>query len=83
MHNSKIKFAITAIFLAGTLGTFSVFAHEGEGKGMEGMGGMMGMMSDMSPEDQEAMTEACMKMMQSHGSDNMDGARKKEGAEAS
>ena len=40
-------------------------------QGMEGMGGMMGMMSDMSPEDREAMTEACMKMMQAHGGDGM------------
>ncbi|MDF0749717.1 hypothetical protein NLU14_05695 [Marinobacter sp. 71-i] len=92
MRNSKIKLAITAIFLAGTIGTFSVFAHEGEGKGMmssegmEEMGGMMGMMnmmSDMSPEDRKAMTGACMKMMQSHGRDHMDGATKNEGAEAS
>lgn len=91
MRNSKIKLAITAIVLAGTIGTVSVFAHEGEGKGMmssegmEGMGGMMGMMnmmSDMSPEDRKAMTEACMKMMQSHGSDNMGGAGKNEDAEA-
>ncbi|AZT82228.1 hypothetical protein EHN06_00955 [Marinobacter sp. NP-4(2019)] len=92
MRNSKIKLTITAMFLAGTIGTFSVFAHEGEGKGMmssegmEGMGGMMGMMnmmSDMSPEDRKAMTDACMKMMQSHGNDNIDGANKNEGAETS
>lgn len=90
MRNSKIKLAITTIFLAGTIGTFSVFAHEGEGKGMmssegmQGMGGMMGMMnmmSDMSAEDRKAMTEACMKMMQGHDSDNMDGGMKDKGAE--
>lgn len=90
MRNSKIKLAITTIFLAGTIGTFSVFAHEGEGKGMmssegmQGMGGMMGMMnmmSHMSAEDRKAMTEACMKMMQSHDSDNMDGDMKDKGAE--
>jgi hypothetical protein len=28
---------------------------------------MMGRMSDMSSEDRKAMTEACMKMMQSQG----------------
>jgi len=92
MRNSKIKLTITAMFLAGTIGTFSVFAHEGEGKdmmsseGMQGMGGMMGMMnmmSDMSTEDRKAMTEACMKMMQSHGGDSMDGATKDRDAEAS
>ncbi|MAA66171.1 MAG: hypothetical protein CL581_15530 [Alteromonadaceae bacterium] len=88
MRNSKIKLAITTIFLAGTIGTFSVFAHEGEGKdmmsseGMQGMGGMMGMMSDMSPEDRKAMTDACMKMMQSHG-DDMDGGMNGQDAEAS
>lgn len=82
MRNSKIKLAITTIFLAGTIGTFSVFAHEGEGKdmmsseGMQGMGGMMGMMSDMSPEDRKAMTEACMKMMQAHSDDGMPGGMK-------
>jgi len=83
MRNSKIK--LTAIFLAGTIGTFSVFAHEGEGKGMmssEGMQGMGGMMSDMSPEDRKAMTEACMKMMQNHGSGDM-GGTKDEDASAS
>ena len=82
MRNSKIKLAITTIFLAGTIGTFSVFAPEGEGKdmtssesmqGMDGMMGMMNMMSDMSPEDRKAMTDTCMKMMQSHGGDHMDG----------
>lgn len=92
MRNPKTKLTITAMFLAGTIGTFSVFAHEGEGKGMmssegmENMGGMMGMMnmmSDMSTEDRKAMTEACMKMMQSHGGDSMDGARKDGDAEAS
>ncbi len=91
MRNSKIKLAITAIFLAGTIGTFSVVAHEGEGKGrmssegMQGMGGMMGMMnmmSDMSQEDRKAMTDACMKMMQSQGSDHMDGGKKDKNAEA-
>ena len=88
MRNSKIKLAITAIFLAGTIGTFSVFAHEGEGKGMmssegmQGMGGMMNMMSDMSPEDRKTMTDACMKMMQSQGSDHMDGGKKDKDAEA-
>ncbi len=89
MRNSKIKLAITTIFLAGTIGTFSVFAHEGEGKGrvssqgMQGMGGMMEMMSDMSPEDRKAMTDACMKMMQSHDSSHMDGGKKGKDAEAS
>ncbi|MCG2582578.1 hypothetical protein DXI23_20180 [Marinobacter flavimaris] len=88
MRNSKIKFAITTIFLAGTIGTFSVFAHEGEGKGMmssegmQGMGGMMGMMPDMSPEDRKAMTDACMKMMQSHGGDHMAGGENDKGAES-
>ncbi|WP_322002886.1 hypothetical protein [Marinobacter alexandrii] len=81
MRNSKTKLTITAIFLAGTIGTFSALAHEGEGKGMmssegmkgmSGMMGMMNMMSDMSPEDRKAMTEACMKMMQSHGSGGME-----------
>ncbi|OHY81477.1 hypothetical protein [Marinobacter sp. AC-23] len=87
MRNSKIKLAITTIFLAGTISTFSVFAHEGEGMmssdGMQGMGGMMGMMSDMSPEDRKAMTDACMKMMQSQGSDHMDSGKKAKDAEAS
>lgn len=89
MRNSEIKLAITAIFLAGTIGTFSVFAHEGGGKdmmsseGMQGMGGMMGMMSDMSPEDRKAMTDACMKMMQSHGGDHMDGGMNSKDDEAS
>ena len=89
MRTSKIKLAITTIFLAGTIGTFSVFAHEGEGKGMmssqgmQGMGGMMEMMSDMSPEDRKAMTDACMKMMQSHDSSHMDGGKKGKDAEAS
>lgn len=95
MRNSKFKFAITAVVLAGTIGTYSAFAHEGEGKGMmssdgmhgEGMHGkggmmeMMGMMSDMSPEDRKAMMKACMDMMQSHGSDSKDGANN-EGTEA-
>lgn len=96
MRNSNIKLAITTIFLAGTIGTFSVFAHEGEGKGMmsseemqgmdgmhgkDGMVGMMNMMSDMSPEDREAMMESCMKMMQSHDSDKM-GSAKNDGANA-
>jgi len=81
MRNSNIKLAITAIFLAGTIGTFSVFAHEGEGKGMmssegmqgmDGMMGMMNMMSEMDPEDRKAMTQACMNMMQSHDDDQMD-----------
>tara|TARA_Y100000815_G_C13097964_1_gene408272 strand:+ start:285 stop:581 length:297 start_codon:yes stop_codon:yes gene_type:complete len=97
MRNSNIKLAITTIFLAGTIGTFSVFAHEGEGKrmmsseemqgmdGMHGEGGMMGMMnmmSDMSPEDRKAMTEACMKMMQGHGGDGMHGGMKDKDASA-
>ena len=44
--------------------------------------GMMGMMSDMSSEDRKAMTEACMKMMQSHGGDemNMSGGEKDQDA---
>ncbi|HBT31672.1 MAG TPA: hypothetical protein DEB15_01965 [Pusillimonas sp.] len=83
MKNSKIKVAATALFLVGSIGTFSAIAHESEGKkmmssdSMQGMGGMMGMMnmmSDMSPEDRKAMTEACMKMMQNYGSDTMSGA---------
>lgn len=94
MRNSKIKLAITTIFLAGTIGTFSVFAQEGEGKGMmsseemqgmdgmQGKGGMMNMMSDMSPEDRKAMMESCMKMMQSQGSDHMDGGKNDKDAEA-
>ena len=64
MRNSKTRLTITAILLAGTIGSFSALAHEDEGKGMRGM---MNMMSDMSPEDRKAMTEACMKMMQGHG----------------
>ena len=49
MKNSKIKLAATALFLVGSIGTFSAIAHESEGKGMmssesmEGMGSMMGM----------------------------------------
>ncbi|WP_148863318.1 hypothetical protein [Marinobacter fonticola] len=91
MRNSKIKLAVTAALLAGTIGTFSAFAHEGEGKGMmsskdmqgmDGMMGMMNMMSDMSPEDRKAMTDACMKMMQSHGSDNMDAGKKDKDTQA-
>lgn len=88
MRNSKIKLAVTAVFVAGAIGAFSVFAHEGEGKGMmspegmHGMGGMMNMMSDMSPEDRKAMMESCMKMMQSHDSDNMGGTEKDKDAEA-
>lgn len=54
-----------------------------EGKhGMGGMMPMMSMMSDMSPEDRKAMTEACMKMMQSHGINSM-GDAKNEDADAS
>ena len=101
MRNSKIKLAITTIFLAGTIGTFSIFAHGGEDKGMmssegtqgmggmmssegmQGMGGTMNMMSDMSPEDRKAMTDTCMKMMQSHGGDHMDGGMNGKDAEAS
>lgn len=91
MRNSKIKLAITTVFLAGTISTFSVFAHEDEGKskmsseGMQGMGGMMGMMSKMSSEDRKAMKtmiEACTKVMQNRGSGNM-GDTKDEGANAS
>lgn len=88
MRNSKIKLAVTAVFLAGTIGTFSAFAHEGEGKGMmsskdmQGMDGMMGMMSDMSQEDRKAMTDACMKMMQNHRSDNMDAGMKDKNTQA-
>lgn len=90
MRNSKIKIAITGAILATTIGTYSAFAHEGEGNGMmssngmHGMGGMMemmSMMSDMSPEDRKAMMEACMSMMQAHGSDHSSGARN-DGAEA-
>lgn len=91
MRNSNIKLSITAAIFAGSVAFFSVFAHaEGNGmmnpdseengmmssKGMHGMGGMMGMMSEMSSEDRKAMTEACMKMMQSHGGDHMDGGEK-------
>lgn len=43
MRNSKIKLTIPAVFLAGTIGTFSVFAHEGEGKDMMSSEGMQGM----------------------------------------
>lgn len=91
MRNSKTKLTITAILLAGTIGSLSALAHEDEGKGMmssegmKGMGGMMGMMnmmSDMSPEDRKAMTEACMKMMQGHGDDGMHGGRKDKGTSA-
>jgi hypothetical protein len=48
-------------------------------KGMEGMEGMEGMMSNMSEEERKAMKnmkKACMKMMQSHGSDHMDRGEK-------
>ncbi|MEO9748432.1 MAG: hypothetical protein ABJE03_07240 [Marinobacter sp.] len=48
-------------------------------KGMEGMEGMEGMMSNMSEEERKAMKnmkKACMKMMQSHGGDHMDGGEK-------
>lgn len=89
MRNSKTKLAITTIFLAGTIGTFSASAHEGKGKGMmssegmQGMNGMMGMMSDMSPEDRKAMTDACIKMMQNQDSGHMDGGKKSKDAEAS
>ncbi len=91
MRNSNIKLSITAAIFAGSVAFFSVFAHaEGNGmmnpdseengmmssKDMKGMDGMMGMMSDMSSEDRKAMTEACMKMMQSHGGDHMDGGEK-------
>ncbi|WP_375171279.1 hypothetical protein [Marinobacter sp.] len=97
MRNSNIKLSITAVIFAGSVAFFSVFAHaEGNGmmdpdsekngmmssKGMHGMGGMMGMMSEMSSEDRKAMTEACMKMMQSHGGDemNMNGGKKDQDA---
>ena len=91
MRNSNIKLSITAAIFAGSVAFFSVFAHaEGNGmmnpdseengmmssKDMKGMDGMMGMMPDMSSEDRKAMTEACMKMMQSHGGDHMDGGEK-------
>ena len=91
MKNSKIKLAATALFLVGSIGTFSAIAHESEGKGMmssesmEGMGSMMGMMnmmSDMSPEDRKAMTETCMKMMQNYGSDTSAGAEHEGAANA-
>jgi hypothetical protein len=45
MKNSKIKLAATALFLVGSIGTFSAIAHESEGKGMmssESMGKRMG-----------------------------------------
>jgi|TARA_R110001599_G_scaffold104994_1_gene265993 periplasmic protein CpxP/Spy len=48
-------------------------------KGMKGMEGMEGMMSNMSEEERKAMKnmkKACMKMMQSHGSDHMDRGEK-------
>lgn len=72
MRNLHLKLVASALVLAASIGTFSAFAHEGDGEGMGmmsgGMGGMMqmmNMMSDMSPEDREAMTQACMNMMQS------------------
>ena len=88
MKNSKIKLAATALFLVGSIGTFSAIANESEGKGMmssesmQGMGSMMNMMSDMSPEDRKAMTEACMKMMQNYGSDTSAGAEHEGAANA-
>lgn len=87
MRNSKFKFAITAVVLAGTISTYSALAHEREGKGMmssEGMhgkGDMMEMMSDMSPGDRKALMKACMDMRQNQGSDSKDGANN-EGTEA-
>ena len=77
MRTQKLKILGSALVLATGIGTFSAFAHEGnaEGKGMMsdgsgGMGGMMqmmNMMSQMSPEDRQAMTQACMNMMQEQG----------------
>ncbi|MAM59987.1 MAG: hypothetical protein CMH11_00665 [Maritimibacter sp.] len=79
MRTQKLKIVGSALVLAASIGTFSAFAHEGDGEGMDMMSGdkggmkgmmqMMSMMSDMSPEDREAMTEACMNMMQSQGTD--------------
>lgn len=79
MRTPNFKVIVSGLVLAASIGTFSAFAHEngGEGHGMmsggmDGMGGMMqmmGMMSEMSAEDREAMTEACMKMMQTQTSD--------------
>lgn len=87
MRNSKLKFAITAVVLAGTVGTYSALAHEREGKdmmsseGMHGKGGMMEMMSDMSPDDRKALMKACSDKMQNQGSDSKDGSNN-EGTEA-
>ena len=51
-------------------------------RGMGGMMGMMNLMSDMSPEDRKAMTEACMNMMQNHGSVTSAGAEHEGAANA-
>lgn len=74
MRNQKLKIVGSALILAASIGTFSAFAHDGDGEGksmmsggMEGMMQMMNMMSEMSPEDREAMTQACMNMMQGQG----------------
>lgn len=76
MRTQKLKIVGSALVLAASIGTFSAFAHEGDGEGMGmmsgdmgGMKAMMNMMSDMSPEDREAMTEACINMMQRQGMD--------------
>lgn len=74
MRTQKVKVLGSALVLAAGIGSFSAFAHEdtGEGQGMmsNGSGGMMQMMntmSQMSPEDRQAMTQACMNMMQDQG----------------
>lgn len=89
MKNMTFKVISTAIVLAATVGSFSVFAHQSEhqgkdmmGEDMKGMADMMKMMSSMSDKDRSAMHEACMKMMQSHSDDNMGGGANEEGADA-
>lgn len=65
MRIQKLRFIVSGLVLAASIGTFSAFAHETEGEGHGMMsGGMMQMMSEMSPEERKAMTKACMNMMQ-------------------
>lgn len=78
MNTQQLKIVGSAILLATSIGTFSAFAHEGDDEekgmmsgGMGGMMGMMNMMSDMSPEDRKAMTDACINMTQSHGTEDV------------
>jgi hypothetical protein len=76
MQISKLKLVVTSAVLAASFYTLSAFAHENDGEGMmssgDKMGGMMTMMSDMSPEDRQAMTKACMNMMQGGMQDGAD-----------